>query len=153
MAFHLDRSGGRHKSNGRWPANLVLQHAPGCQHLGETHIRGNRVDTRPEGDAGRTDRSQWRFRPTGATRRGYSDADGLETVEAWDCAPGCPVADLDGSTGVLRSGGRAGRSYGGCDGRAVTVYGHGLNDSTSEMYSDSGGPSRFFKQVGGHRDV
>jgi site-specific DNA-methyltransferase (adenine-specific) len=74
---------------GRWPANLILEHLPGCQQTGTQEVKGNRTDGRPEGDAGREDRTQWRFRPTEATRRGYSDKHGKETIESWACEPGC----------------------------------------------------------------
>lgn len=53
-----------------------------------------------------------------AEHAGYRDPDGTETVEAWECAPGCPVAALD----------------------AQSTEG----DVT---YGDSGGASRFFYQA------
>ena len=87
--------------SGRFPANLILVHAAGCVCTGTTQIKGNRTDTRPEGDGGREDKSQWRIRPTDQTKRGYSDDSGKETVQAWDCEPGCPIAGLDEQTGLL----------------------------------------------------
>ena len=87
---------------GRWPANLILSHKQGCRRVGNTSVPGNRIDTRPEGDGGRVDKSQWRFRPTEATRRGYSDDDGNETVAVWECVKGCPVAALGGVSRYFR---------------------------------------------------
>ena len=43
---------GETRSNGRWPANLMFQHKPGCKHIGTQSVKGNRTDTRPEGDGG-----------------------------------------------------------------------------------------------------
>jgi hypothetical protein len=67
-------------------------------------VKGNRTDTRPDGDGGRKDKSQWRFRPTEATKRGVSDEDGLETTDVWDCTPTCAVRVLGEQSGQITSG-------------------------------------------------
>jgi len=132
-------------AGGRWPANLVLEHKEVCKPLGLMGIRGNRTDTRPEGDGGRADKSQWRIRPTAATRRGYADKDGLETVEAWDCAEGCPIVGLDGQSGTSQSAPRAGG-----EGEYLDPTREGWRFRRAlGGFTDSGGASRFFKQVGG----
>ena len=89
-------------ADGRWPANFILTHQEGCELKGTKKIKGNRVDSRPEGDGGRADKSEWRFRPTSATKRGYSDGDGEETVANWACVEDCPVKELDRE---IKSGG------------------------------------------------
>ncbi len=124
--------------NGRWPANLILEHRPRCQFRGTKQIKGNRVDTRPEGDGGRADKSNWRFRPTEATKRGYSGDDGQEVVADWDCAPDCPCVLLDEQSGILNShgGGTSSTGFWARDGRRQPI-----------PKGDSGGASRFFKQV------
>jgi len=91
-------------SEGRWPANVILGHSPACQCVGERKVKANRVDTRPDGDAGREDRSQWRFRPTDATRRGYDEGDGTETVPNWECHSECPVRLLGEQSGDVKPG-------------------------------------------------
>jgi hypothetical protein len=66
-------------------------------------------------------------------------------VAAWDCEPGCPVADLDAQSGNVRSSG----IY---PGRAASGDSNWFGDATSNenaLYDDKGGASRFFKQVGG----
>ena len=40
----------------------------------------------------------------------HGDADGTETVQAFTCAPGCPVAGLDAQSGTLTSGANLSRS-------------------------------------------
>ena len=138
---------------GRWPANLIFCHPPGCRKTGTTKIRGNRVDTRPEGDGGRADKTDWRIRPTGATRRGYSDDEGLETVDTWDCSPGCSVTVLDAQSGVGGSGtGMTRKARPGAQPFAVSKGWNQHNmtrdgQTAPEDYGDSGGVSRFFKQV------
>jgi len=76
-----------------------------------------------------------------------------ETVEAWECVEGCPVADLDGQSGDRRS------AYPGNPLRADAFSGAfpsgegwGMPHS-GQQYSDTGGASRFFKQVGGETDA
>lgn len=138
---------------GRFPANLILAHLAGCQCTGSAQIKGNRTDTRPEGDGGREDRSQWRFRPTDQTKRGYSDPDGKETVQAWDCEEGCPVAGLDEQSGTLGSGSGVRRKAG--PGTQPFAVDKGWNQhsmtrdgaTAPDDYGDKGGASRFFKQV------
>lgn len=125
---------------GRWPANLILQHLDGCVQdgikkvkvIGATaHRKEHRshswvaVGTQPHEHAG------------------FRDHDGTETVTAWVCAHGCPVAALDQQSGECRSAGVYPSSSTGT-GTSVT-YGKSLPQGA--LYSDIGGASRFFKQV------
>ena len=89
---------------GRWPSHLILSHSPDCKRIGSTSIRGNRTDTRPDGDGGRASTEEWRFRPTEATRRGYSDENGQEEVAVYECAEGCPVSALDRQSSEVTGG-------------------------------------------------
>lgn len=91
-------------AQGRFPSSIALIHDETCTQAGTTRVKGNRTDTRPNGDGGRKDKSQWRFRPTGATKRGFSDEDGLETTDVWNCTPTCAVRILGEQTGQITSG-------------------------------------------------
>ena len=102
---------------GRWPANVIFSHLPECRQEG--------TQLKPQS---------------------YGGEDGLETAAAWECAPGCPVADLDGQSGVLQSGGKQGSVYGRQQ-EPTSCYGKGLSGGTAPAISDKGGASRFFKQV------
>jgi DNA modification methylase len=73
----------------------------------------------------------------------HGDPDGTEQVEAWRCAEGCPVAELDRQSG----------SVGGGDGKdwsAGPIHGTGSGatflgeKATGQHYGDTGGASRFF---------
>src|SRR4051794_24019466 len=82
---------------GRWPANVVLSHTEGCELLGSKKVKkaGTRagVSSDNAGEHGTGDGATYLAqKPSGAH---YGDPDGTETVEAWECAPGCPVAALD----------------------------------------------------------
>jgi hypothetical protein len=128
---------------GRWPANTLLSHSPGCERQGTKKVQGirqgaTRVDTRQQ---------EWGF-STAHRGNGYADADGLETVEAWACVEGCPVAAMDAQSGEHKGTGkvRAGEARvrkGFRDGHQGVSKKLGAANSP-DNYGDSGGASRFF---------
>ncbi len=132
---------------GRWPANVVLSHAPGCQRVGTRRVRGgNGVRG---SDAGNTmyGGGKGMNRPTTGQTVGYADADGLETVDNFACVDGCPVKALAEQSGerpgmkpaVLRRGATTGASIGG-HGR----YGTAAPQESQAGYGDTGTAARFF---------
>lgn len=142
------------RPDGRWPANLILGHKPECVRLGSKvvestsgimadHHRRN-VPMGVNGIYGKGD-----FK--GAKPTCYVNPDGTEVVESWECAEGCPVAELDGQSGVrLSSGGGSSQKLGANLGRNG-IYGDitGSEDLPSKVgFGDTGGASRYFKQVG-----
>ena len=72
-----------------------------------------------------------------------------ETVANWVCEPGCPVARLDEQSGVLKSGALPSTQYTEGDRDNSSMFaGDGV--FTHQGYkADTGGASRFYKQVGG----
>lgn len=122
---------------GRWPANLVLGHLDGCRRSGTKKVRGSQLAHVCSGDA-----SNGVFQPRPpAMKHGYTDADGMETVATWECAEGCPVRDLDAQSGVTTAGAAGKRGSGGFVG--------GYDGEYDVPYGDTGGASRYFKQVDG----
>jgi DNA modification methylase len=125
--------------DGRWPPNVVFSHAEGCVPLGLKRVRGI------TGGTGNHDGSVYTARRwnQGAPVRDYADADGLETVEEWDCAEGCPVAEIDRQSGVLVSGANPARRS---SDKTRDTYGtfEGQAECTVHRGADSGGASRFF---------
>lgn len=132
---------------GRWPANVVLSHAPGCQRVGTRRVRGgNGVRG---SDAGNTmyGGGKGMNRPTTGQTVGYADADGLETVDNFACVDGCPVKALAEQSGerpgmkpaVLRRSATTGASIGG-HGR----YGTAAPQESQAGYGDTGTAARFF---------
>lgn len=122
-------------ARGRWPANLVLSHSPDCVPVGTRRVRAI------TGGTGNHDGAVYGARSNGGQPvRDYADADGLETVETWECSPGCPVAELDRQSGTLTSGfmaagtEREGLGYRGGRGSRVR----------NDTIGDTGGASRFF---------
>lgn len=122
---------------GRWPSNATLTHHPSCKIVGHQKVNApviNRFEdgAKPFGDgAGHT-----------YTSMQTGDAEGKEEVPIWGCAEGCPVKELDGQSGTLKSGdGNVRRkAWGGYQG------GDGVTGEAEVSYGDSGGASRFFEQ-------
>jgi len=139
---------------GRWPANLILEHHEGCRRLGTKRVKGitgtaaGKMAGNPEGVAygQRTNEgiSRWRGHPDAGKRVGFVGDDGLETVDAWECVEGCPVAELDEHSGVS-SGHRPNREVGAKTQQGPVHFG-GI-DALGATYPDSGGASRFFHHV------
>jgi DNA modification methylase len=134
---------------GRWPANVILSHAQGCKLVGTKQVKGSLATSGgdPEGHgkyAGRFPRGDGRL-------VGYGDADGLEEVEEWECAPNCPVSLLDQQSGISKSSDDPTRFQG------LTKFPNGhyvnskaaaeLTNDLSTAYGDEGGASRFFTTV------
>ena len=123
---------------GRWPANFILRHLPGCKPKGAVRLEGEPRDemTPTTHDA--------------PTKFGYSPERHQfnyagEAVERWECVEGCAVRDLDGRSQESHScrSKTFHKGYG-KGGAATFVKGHSHPDN---QYDDAGGASRFFKQV------
>jgi DNA modification methylase len=125
-------NGERSNDLGRWPPNTSLQHNSDCRLVGVRRAKGtNPIGPNP-GKLGYhgSDRSE----PTSD----YTDPDGLETVEVWECSDGCPVKQIDIQSGDVRGATSNGKKAG-----------TGFREGWGEMgqapgYADSGGCSRFF---------
>jgi len=147
---------------GRWPANVILMHLPGCRLEGSKKV----TPSNGSGKAFRENQSQGttvygdKSGIGGVGLRGLPDggfvgSDGMEEVDAWVCAPGCPAADIDEQSGCRKSAypnNPAGataktREQKQCHG-AHNTYAQGLDTKPcGTLYSDHGGAARFFKQV------
>lgn len=99
--FGVGMGGGEWDSTkGRWPTNLVLEHMSGCVQEGTHEVHSSKAGARNTA-LGIMNDDSWKPSPT-ADKRGYLDADGMETVPLWHCATGCPVAELDAVEPVSR---------------------------------------------------
>jgi hypothetical protein len=119
---------------GRWPANVILCHLPECEEAGIHEIASN--SHHPAKRSGGSDHLPG--------HHGQADLEerrpGIETVETWNCAPGCPVAELDRQSGKLTSGfmeaGTQREGIGWRGGLGATVR--------NDTHADTGGATRFF---------
>lgn len=126
------------EAEGRWPPNVLLTHAEGCEPTGARQVKSGAYVGRNRDAAelpGGYD-GGWRKDVNDAT---YADENGLETVEAWDCAPGCPVAEMDQQSAGIHGAGKARAAKREAD--ATGLFGL---PGDGQRYGDSGGASRFF---------
>jgi site-specific DNA-methyltransferase (adenine-specific) len=127
---------------GRFPANFCLSHTPECQRRGEKRVKGagwRNHDTAPSVGAVYGDDKRDRTGPH------YAAPDGLETVEDWACADGCPVRALGEQSGVTRCSKRSveldiGRTHRSCYGKPSESGQY----TASNTHSDTGTAARFF---------
>lgn len=141
---------------GRWPANAILSHSPECQKVGTKQAKrfgSISGDTdipfksyRSPQDDGLVDGKLEKRTSFKAYGEGSS-----ETVDARECAPGCPVAAFDQQSGRRPSTltGRANpaqsHSHPGTEFNPNSTF-LGERSHHSNVYADNGGASRFFKQ-------
>lgn len=123
-----------YKAGGRWAANLLLQHLPGCQSTGKKTVPGYVIN-------------QWKdgAKPFGGgaghpyqTTQVATD----EQVDLWQCVEGCPVTGLDRQSGVSKSSGGGLKHAGGNQ-----IYGKydSIQYPPQVGLGDTGGASRYFK--------
>jgi len=138
---------------GRWPANLVLEHKPGCRRTGTKRVTGTSGSASKPGVAVRKSGVHSKAGGhnavgAGLPRTGHAEGDGLETTDAWECVPGCPVAALDEQSGLCLVSGSAKTGK-----RPTAECGFGWSGGTKvgcgSLHNDSGGASRFYKQFQG----
>lgn len=141
-SWRFDRRQEPPHPSGRWPANVALSHHENCRQVGTRKVRsGNHVGRNSAGREKMPGAYSGGL-PDPGRDQGYADADGLETIPAWDCHPECAVRLLDEQSGdvpgmPLQRGGRKGTSPKG--------YGMGVApDPDTPGFGDFGGASRFF---------
>jgi hypothetical protein len=78
---------------GRWLPNVVFVHAPDCVLVGTRIVRTGTAVRRNGVGAGQIALAP--AKPAAMPDHGYADESGLEEMDDWACAPGCPVAELN----------------------------------------------------------
>lgn len=118
---------------GRWPANVLLQHAAGCVRTGV------KTDEVPTFDSSHSDRFIARDADVKIARTGESRS---LVTEQWDCTEGCPVRGLDDQTGIRASGVAVRHRSGGRN-----CHSDAQKPPLPDMgYGDTGSAARYFKQ-------
>jgi hypothetical protein len=85
---------------------------------------------------------------------GHSDADGLETIPAWQCSIECCVLAMDRQSGVLTSGTGAVKRKSSKGHQTPSIGTESRPEGTLMLsYGDSGGASRFFPQFGNDAEL
>lgn len=135
--FHRRQEAAIERANslGRWPANIILQHLDACEPKGKKRVKSSPPPSPSDNRKIETFAMGENYEP-----KGYGDENGTEAVEAYDCAPGCPIAELDRQSGELTS--RPFKAANTAPPR--DVYQDSLGDYSGTGYTDTGGASRFF---------
>ena len=121
---------------GRWPANVILSHSAECEEIGTRTVRtGEAVKVNGVTSQGVTG---WGKAEPGTPNVTHADDDGMETIAAYRCAPGCPVAEIDAMSGETAS------TSGGVAGWQDKYVGGTYTPIDRTGYDDQGGASRFF---------
>jgi hypothetical protein len=115
---------------GRWPKNVILSHAPDCRPLGDRKVKAP--------PAWNDNRGPSAFTGEQTSPVHHADPDGTETVEVWDCVPGCIVRQLDEQSGLLKTASGGSRS-------SMGFSGGRCERTPIARPTDAGGASRFFK--------
>jgi len=128
------------REDGRFPANVILQHHEECKKIGTATIKeGN-----PDGDCDKgissTNLYGWNKSDIYKSGQHY----GEETIEEWECHKDCPVRIMNEQSGISKSGGGSGeKSMGALGDNIYGKYNKKLGDNAGGL-GDSGGAARFF---------
>lgn len=94
---------------GRWPANVILQHGPDCRLVGKKNApassgvsKNKPITSKRSGNGPLIKTGGYLGEGFIQPVHGYANDDGTETIDNWECAPGCPVQALDGDGGASR---------------------------------------------------
>lgn len=123
---------------GRWPANVALSHLEECEPVGIREVK-------PANGSGKASSKSGGL--SGIFGDGSEDDmsggfGGTETIEAWNCVSGCPVAELDAQTGDRRAGAFPQTHH--AFGDIYTAGGERPGKQAADRVDlDSGGASRF----------
>jgi DNA modification methylase len=123
---------------GRFPANIILTHHEDCVCKGTKKVKPSNGSGKASEKGGGFSKGMF-----GDVGGGFTDADGNEIVEDWDCHEDCPIRILDEQSGVSKSSKSARLYINNTEGRSVKNGASGFRDPNS-TYGDKGGASRFF---------
>lgn len=139
---------------GRWPPNVLFGHHPDCREAGTRTVTRDLI----QNDGGCDPRGEGFGTKYGSTMVGRIE----ETIPAYECAPECPVAELDRQSGESTSRAAPAESFTDKPNYKNEVYGRGMGGcvTAANQHMDTGGASRFFpvfnytaKPARGERDA
>ena len=131
-------------SKGRFPANLILSHSFGCQHVGTKKVGKGERKQHEDGEVSSANEGYTRPNKSNFTHKDSSVIAnyGEETIEDWNCVEDCPIKILDEQSGESQSQ----KSMRGEGGGGDKVQQLNYRENSLRGHSDKGGASRFFQQ-------
>ena len=134
-------TGSQRNPHGRWPANLILAHLPGCRKIGTSRVKSSTSFPASRGKGG----------VSTSGHRGQTELPAYtikeETVDAWVCESRCPVLYLDTQSGESKSPSTPIKQGGFRGGFDVAMCAGGPREGFGVGYGDVGGASRYFFTV------
>jgi len=122
---------------GRFPANLILSHKPGCKQVGTKEGKGYTINRFTDG-----------AKPfgNGAGHPYEVEDQGPETIAIWKCEDDCAVKQLDEQSiaGGMHSAGKKRKSGESKQSGEGGLLGVGNHEGNGVRFGDNGGASRFF---------
>lgn len=116
---------------GRWPANVVLTHSPGCTKVGTQEVAAPVINRFTDGMKPFGDGAGHPYEQSGG---------GTEAVAVYECVEGCPVKTLNEQSGRLTT------NSGTVTPDMASMGYHGGQGSSRVVAASTGGADRFFAQ-------
>jgi len=130
--------------SGRFPANVILTHHPECECVGTKKVKPSNGSGKASEKGGGFNKGMFGNGNSDNIGGGFTDENGEETIEDWNCHEDCPIKILDEQSGVSKStGGRIGNKNGAYSGIGVIGFTTKYEKGDSG-FGDKGGASRFF---------
>jgi site-specific DNA-methyltransferase (adenine-specific) len=126
-------------NQGRFPANIILTHHEDCVCKGTKKVKPSNGSGKASEKGGGFSKGMFGDGTSDNIGGGFTDADGNETIEDWDCHEDCPIGILDEQSGVLKSGAMDSIAKGG----KYNVYSK-MTERRVTNSASVGGASRFF---------
>jgi DNA modification methylase len=131
-------------TQGRFPANIILTHHEDCECKGTKKVKPSNGSGKASEKGGGFSKGMFGNGTSDNIGGGFTDADGNETIEDWDCHEDCPIRILDEQSGISKTGDI--KPY--KSNSNSTIYGGGKGYNTeirnTNFKGDKGGASRFF---------
>ena len=131
-------------AQGRFPANIILTHHEDCECKGTKKVKPSNGSGKASEKGGGFSKGMFGDGTSDNIGGGFTDADGKEEVENWDCHEDCPIRILDEQSGISKSTASVRNNK---KRNEDNVYGGGKGIpqiSLESNHSDKGGASRFF---------
>jgi hypothetical protein len=127
-----------YQPEGRFPSNFLMSHHPECECKGLKKIKPSNGSGKASEKGGGFGKGMFGDGNSDNIGGGFTDENGQETVEHWECHENCPIKIMDEQSGVSKSGKNIEEKGTG----GIWQKSSGL--PVGNQYGDTGGASRFF---------
>lgn len=128
--------------NGRFPSNVILTHHPECECLGLKKVKPSNGSGKASEQGGGFSKGMFGNGTSDKIGGGFTDENGEEIVENWNCHDDCPIKILDEQSGITTSG-KVKNEKEAYLGQSTTNFLRGQTNDLNQ-HGDTGGASRFF---------